>query len=118
MTPEEINNATLDSLQQAEVKMTSPEWKLALRKKPKKTVDVAKEVLGNIHDARIKLENAQLAKIEQALITNEKNLTDGKTNLDNALTDLKNVQNVIDNVTAFFKIVVRILAVVGRAAAA
>ncbi len=117
MTPKKIKNATLVSLQQAVVKMTSPEWELYLEKNPEKRSD-AEKTLGETQRVRLELENAQLAKIGKALTANEKDLTAGKSNLDNALTDLKNVQNVIDNAAAFIKIVIRILEIAGRIAVA
>ena len=117
MTPKKIKSATLASLQQAVVKMTSPKWELYLEKHPEKRAD-AEKVLGETQKTRLELENVQLTKISKALTANEKDLIDGKSNLDNALTDLKNVQNVIDNAVAFLKIVIRILEVAGRAAAA
>jgi len=117
MTPKKLKNATLAGLQAAVVKMTDPEWEFYLEQNPEKKVE-AEKTLDEMQRARIEFENAQLSQIAKALTANEKDLSAGKLNLDNALTDLKNVQNVIDNTAAFLKIVVRILEVTGRAAAA
>lgn len=108
MIPEKFKDAVLDSLRQAVVKMTDPEWELSLEQNPGRQAE-AKKVLYETQKTRLELENAQLSKIAKALSENEKALTEGKLSLDNALTDLKNVQNVIDNTTAFLKIIVRIL---------
>lgn len=116
MTPEQIQTATLDELQKAVTQMTSAEWELALEGEPQSTKTEADRTLLAAQKRRLSLENAQLEKIAEKLIENEKNLTKGKNSLDDALADLKNVQNVLDMVTDFIKIVDRILAVAAGAA--
>jgi hypothetical protein len=117
MTPEDIKNTTVTGLQQAAVKMTSPEWEAALAGKPEEMKAAAARTLTRAKRYQLKLENAQLDAIAKALAADEKELTAGKANLDNALADLKEVQKVIDNVTVFLVLVSRILEAAARSAA-
>ncbi len=115
MTPEEIRDATVQSLQEAVTKMMSPEWDLYLDGEPP---DVKKEAARNLaatQRARLRLENAELAKIAEKLRKNEGELADGKANLETALSDLKNVQKVLDTVSALLKVVARVVPIAAGA---
>ncbi len=116
MTPEEIKNASVSCLQEAVIKMMGPEWDLALGGKPKEVQDQSGKILNEAQKQRLRLENAQLAKIAKKLKKNEKELKDGKKNLEKALSRLEDVQNVLDMATAFLGTVTRVLAVAGRTA--
>ncbi len=112
MAPGEIRKATLRELRQAFVKMTSPEWDLALIGKPKEVEDQAAKMLLAVHRARLRLENTELAQIRDKLLANEEALERGRQDVRKALKRLKEIEAVLGAVSSFLGVIGRVVAFV------
>jgi len=110
--PNEIKKRTLQQLRQTLLKMNSPAWVLALRKKDDAVRREAAMAMLRTQEMRLDLENAILADIRDRLVANEKALQQGRARLSNALDDLKKVRQVLNAVTSFLEIAARVVAVV------
>lgn len=109
MEPREILDMTLQQLQSTFLAMTTSEWRIRLLGKPKKTKADAGRAFFLVHQARLALENEQLAAICEALAKNEKDLTKGKEALEKALTHLNRTKTVLNSVAKFLEIVGKVV---------
>ena len=109
MTDSEISNATLDQLQETFLKMTSPEWDLALMGKPEDVVSEAAKTLLLVERARLRLENAELAEIRDKLVENEKELDEGRVQLGKALERLDQIEGALNAITSFLDVISRVV---------
>jgi len=109
MTPAEIRNATLSQLRAARTDMLSAEWTLALEGKDAKTQKEAAQRFLRVHHAVQQLENAELAKIRDALLENEKELAKGTARLGKALKNLSQVKTVLNAASSLLGVVAKIV---------
>lgn len=101
---------TVACLQQAVVKMMTYEWLKEIAKLPSKAEqDNAKMLLVHCQEARLVLENAQLAEIRDKLKENEASLIEGRDRLKKSLERLHQVQGVLGAVSSLLSIVSRIV---------
>jgi len=109
MTPSEISSQTLEQLRETFLKMTSPEWDLALMGKPADVVNEAAQTLLLVQRARLRLENAQLADIRDKLVENEKELDEGRVQLNKSLERLDQIEDALNAITSVLDVVARIV---------
>jgi hypothetical protein len=109
MTASEISDQTLAQLRETFLKMTSPEWDLALIGKPEDVVNKAAKNLLLVQRARLRLENAELADIRDKLVENEKGLEEGRVHLNKSLERLDQIEGVLNAITSFVDVVARII---------
>ena len=112
MEPSETLSETLKQVQQVFLKMTSPEWELALEGRPAEEVAQANKELLRVQKARLQLGNAQLAEIRDKLIANEQALEQGRRQVSEALGNLQKVETALGAVSSFLGVVERIVALV------
>lgn len=111
-TPSETRNQTLKQLRETFLKMSSPEWDLALLGKPQEVQTEAALEYARVQRARLRLGNAQLADIRDKLVANKKDLEKGRKRVAKALSDLRKVKTVLAAVSPFLDIVGRVVALV------
>jgi len=109
MTDFEISTQTLDQLRETFLKMTSPEWDLALIGKSEEVVNGAAMALLLVQRARLRLENAELTEIRDKLVDNEKGLEEGRTEVNKALDRLDQIEGALNAITSFLAIVGRVI---------
>src|SRR5438874_2997591 len=112
MTPSEISNKTLEQLRETFLKMTSPEWDLALMGKPDGVVNDAAKTLLLVQRARFRLENAELADIRDKLVENEEELEEGRVQLNKSLERLDKIESALNAITSLVDVVARIFPLV------
>ncbi len=112
MAPWKVRRQTISQLRKAFKAMMSPEWDLALEgKSPQELTEAARALLA-IQRARLRLGNAQLAEIRDALQANEQGLLGGMNELDAALAELNDVKRVIQATSALLATVGRVVDIV------
>lgn len=109
MTPSEISNQTLEQLRETFLKMTSPEWDLALMGKPEDVVNEAAKTLLLVQRARLRLDNAELADIRDKLVANEKDLEEGRDQLNKSLERLDQIEGALNAITSLLDVVARVI---------
>ena len=109
--PSSIRNKTVKSLQRTVVKMSSPEWEMALLDASEEEQELAADERQRANTARLEMENAQLKEISNRLIANEADLKEGRRNLTSALEDLEKVEAVLTAVTSFVDTVAKVVPV-------
>lgn len=112
MDPTQVKQETVQTLQEAIVQMTSPEFELALLGQPDDVVKNAKRERARVQTARLILENAQLAAIRDQLAANETALREGRQRVTQAMQNLQQVQDVLAAVSSFVDLVGRVVALV------
>jgi hypothetical protein len=112
MTASEISSQTLEQLRATFLKMTSPEWDLALMGKPDDVVNESAKTLLLVQSARLRLENAELAGIRDKLVENEKGLEEGRVQLNKSLERLDQIEGVLNAITSFVDVVARVVPLV------
>ena len=103
--PSEIRKQTVRQLRQIFLKMTSPEWDLALVGKPDEVVSDAAKALLQVQRTRLRLGNAELAEIRDTLIENEEALEEGRQQVSQALQNLHHIKTVLKAVSSFLHVV-------------
>jgi hypothetical protein len=111
LTPEETRAETVKQLQETFLAMTSPEWDLALEGKPPGVRERAAKILLSTQEARLRLENAELAHIRDKLLENEKALEVGRQEVTRALERVQEIEAVLRAVSSFLGIVGRIVTI-------
>jgi hypothetical protein len=101
---------TLEQLDDAFLKMMSPEWKYRLKNATKETQDKAARTLLAVQEARLRLGNETLKGIRDKLIANEKPLKEGVADLKQSLAEIENVKKALDAASAFLSVVGRVIA--------
>jgi hypothetical protein len=112
MTASEISSQTLEQLRETFLKMTSPEWDLALMGKPDNVVNEAAKALLLVQRARLRLENAELTDIRDKLVENEKELEEGRVQLNKSLERLDQIEVALNAITSVLDVVARIVPLV------
>jgi hypothetical protein len=108
-TPSKVRTETLKQVRATFLKMASPRWDVALRRKPQKVKTQAALAFARVQRARLRLGNAQLADIRDKLVQNEADLEKGRQRVAKALQDLNRVKRVLGTVSSFLDIVARII---------
>jgi hypothetical protein len=108
--PSETRKQTLQQLRETFLRMSSPDWDLALLGKPEAVQTQAALEYARVQRARLRLGNAELADIRDKLIANEKDLEKGRQRLRKALNDLNKVKTVLGAVSSFLDVVGRVVA--------
>jgi hypothetical protein len=111
MEPDPIRTETLKQLDATFLKMSSPEWDLALVGQPEEKTKADRKLL-RVQAARLRLGNAALADIRGKLKENEDELLSGCDRLAKALEDLEQVGQAIGAVTSFLNVVARVVPLV------
>lgn len=109
MAPSKLRNQTLSELRKTFSAMMSPQWDLALEGKSDREVTEAARSLLAVQRARLRLGNARLAEIRDALIDNEHDLVAGITRMTEARRTLDDTRAVIDAATALLATIGRII---------
>lgn len=109
MAPSRLRTQTLKQLREAFLKMTSPEWDLALEGKPEEVVTQAAKELLRVQRVRLRLGNAQLGEIRDKLVANESDLEEGRQQVSQALQNLRQVEAVLTAVSSFLGVVSRVV---------
>jgi len=109
MTPSEIRAATLQQLRATRTAMMSAAWVLPLESKDAATQAEAAQKLVEVQQTILKLENAQLSEIRDALIANEAQLSRRIDKLGQALSNLKQVKTVLKAVTAVIETAAKVI---------
>jgi Xaa-Pro aminopeptidase len=109
MSPSQIRTQTLAELRQTLRAMMSPAWDLALEGRPRAEVTQAARTLLAVQRARLRLENAELAEIREALVANDVALTQGIATLDRALRRISNVTAVLAAAGGLLRTVGRVI---------
>ena len=110
--PFQIRKETLKQVRTTFLKMSSAEWDLALMNKSDKEKKRAALEYARVQRARLRLGNAELAKIRDKLLKNEQKLEEGRTRVAKALQDLKDVKAVLGTVSSFLDVIGRVVALV------
>ena len=110
--PSELRTEVMKQLRITFIKMSTPEWDLALMGKPKKIKNQAALEYARVQSARLRLGNAILANIRDQLLVNEKNLERGRERVAKALEDIGKVERVLGAISSFLNIVARIVTLV------
>ena len=112
MDPTQTKLETVQILQEAILRMTSPEFELALLEQPDDVVKNAKRERARVQMARVILENTQLAAIRDRLVANETELREGRRRVNEAIQNLQQVQDVLGAISSFVDLVGRVVALV------
>jgi hypothetical protein len=112
MDPAETQRETVATLQDAIVRMTTPEFELALQSLPPEEALAARRERQRVQQARLALENAQLEAIRDRLVENEGALTEGRLRLQQALANLQAVQEAVAAVSSLVEVVGRVVGLV------
>lgn len=112
MGASEVRSETLQQLQETFLKMTSPEWDLALMGKPEEVVNAAAKALLLVQRARLRLENAELAEIRDKLVENEQGLEEGRLHVKKVLERFEKVEAALGAITSFLGVVARVVSLV------
>ena len=105
----EIRNQTLKQIRATFLKMSSPEWDLALMTKSDEAKQEAALEYARVQRARLRLGNAELANIRDKLIENEADLTRGRARLAKALENLNRVKQVLGAVSSLLDTVAKVV---------
>jgi hypothetical protein len=109
MPPSELRKQTLKQLRETFLRMTSPEWDLALLGKPDEVVTEAAKQLLSVQRARLRLGNVELREIRDKLVENEADLNKGRKQVAQTLKKLHKVESVLNAASAFLGVVSRVI---------
>jgi hypothetical protein len=112
MDPAETQRETVATLQDAIIQMTTPEFELALQSLAPEAALQARRERQRVQQARLALENAQLAAIRDRLVENDQALSEGRRRVQQALANLQAVQEVVAAVSACVEVVGRVVSLV------
>lgn len=112
MEAPEIRDQTLQQLDATLLKMTSPEWDLALVGQPQDVVTQAAKALSQVQSARLQLGNTDLSEIRDKLVENEGELEAGRLEVTKVLGKFETVETALGVVSSFLGIVERVVALV------
>jgi chromosome segregation ATPase len=112
MEAPEIRNQALQQLDETFLKMTSPEWDLALLGKPPNVKAEAAEARERVQLARLRLGNAVLGEIRDKLVENEEDLAEGRRELSNVLEKFEKIEAALGAISSFLSIVGRIVSLI------
>ena len=110
--PFQIRKETLKQVRTTFLKMSSAEWDLALMNKSDEEKKKADIEYARLQRARLRLGNAELAKIRNNLLKNEQDLEKGRVHVAKALQNLKDVKAVLGTVSSFLDVIGRVVALV------
>lgn len=109
MDAPEIRDQTLQQLDATFLKMTSPEWDLALVGQPQEVVTQAAKALSQVEGARLRLGNAGLGEIRDKLVENEDALEAGRLEVTRVLDKFETIETALGAVSSFLSIVARVV---------
>jgi len=112
MIAPEIRDQTLEQLDETFLKMTSPEWDLALIGKPQDVLTQAAEARELVQLARLRLGNAALSDIRDKLIKNEDGLEEGRNELSQVLDMFDEIESALGAINSFLNVVARVVSLV------
>jgi hypothetical protein len=107
-----LYTATLKTLGDILVTMTSTEWDASLQDATPTQRRNASLLMLRVQEARLTLANTSLSEILEQMADNEDGLQKGIDNLQNALDNFEKVEKVLKNVSSFLSIVARIVPLV------
>ncbi|NNC99985.1 MAG: hypothetical protein HKN85_07380 [Gammaproteobacteria bacterium] len=109
MNEYQLKLATQTQLRDTRNSLTELEYLLAVEKLPAKDQRVAALNLSNVHLAYQKILTTELKDLRTGLSANEADLLAGIKSVNKALKKLKNAKNIINTVSAFLKVVGRVV---------
>lgn len=110
MNAANIRTHTVDTLDQAVIKMMSLKWTLAVNKLPTKKKNAALQLLGRTNSKRQMLENARLSSIAVKLQKHAQALKQGRQDVNARLQQLNRTAAVIKAVNGLLSTVTKVLA--------
>lgn len=108
----EIRDQTLEQLDATFLKMTSPEWDLALIGALPPVLAQAAQARELVQRARLRLGNSALGEIRDKLIENEEGLEKGRLELSRILDRFEKIEAALGAVSSFLSIVARVVSLI------
>lgn len=112
MDAPEIRDQTLAQLDATFLKMTSPEWDLALVEESDEVVAQSAKALSQVQTARLQLGNAELGEIRDKLVENDGALAAGRLEVTRVLDKFETIEMALGVVSSFLGIVARVVSLV------